>query len=66
METTCTDNMAETIAASAAQLKERIDYHNKLIAAAFGAEDIDDTTNDSGAMDSPALSTNVLYPVFGK
>lgn len=46
METTFTDNMAETIAASAAQLKERIDHHHKLIAAAFGSEDLDDTIND--------------------
>ncbi len=48
METLCIDKMAEVIAASAAQLKEKIDSHNKLIAAAFGVEDIDNTTNDSG------------------
>ncbi len=48
METICTDNMTEAIATSAAQLKQRIDYHNKLIAAAFGAEDIDNTTDDCG------------------
>ena len=46
METVCIDKMAEAIAASAAQLKEKIDSHNKLIAAAFDVEDIDDTTND--------------------
>ncbi len=38
--------MAETIAASAAQLKERMDLHHKLIAAAFGAEDLDNTIID--------------------
>jgi len=48
METLCIDKMAEVIAASAAQLKEKTDSHNKLIAAAFGVEDIDNTTNDSG------------------
>lgn len=48
METLSIDEMAEAIAASAAQLKEKIDSHNKLIAAAFGVEDIDNTTNDSG------------------
>ncbi len=46
METICTDNMTEAIAASAAKLKQRADCHNKLIAAAFGAEDIDDATGD--------------------
>ncbi len=46
METTFTDNMAETIAASAAQLKKRIDHHHKLIVAAFGREDIDNTVKD--------------------
>ena len=48
METLCIDKMAEVIAASAAQLKEKIDSHNKLIATSFGVEDIDNTTNDSG------------------
>ena len=48
METLSIDEMAEAIAASAAQLKEKIDSHNKLIAASFGVEDIDNTTNDSG------------------
>ncbi len=48
METLCIDEMAEVIAASTAQIKEKIDSHNKLIAAAFGVEDIDNTTNDSG------------------
>ena len=38
--------MAETIAASAARLKERVDVHHKLIAAAFGAEDTDDRIKD--------------------
>ncbi len=47
METPCIDKVAEALAASAAQLKEKIDSHNKLIAAAFGVEDIDDTTKDS-------------------
>ncbi len=41
METICRDNMTEAIAASAARLKERVDVHHKLIAAAFGAEDTD-------------------------
>ncbi len=48
METLSIDKMAEALAASAAQLKEKVDSHNKLIAAAFGVEDIDNTTNDSG------------------
>ncbi len=46
METICTDNMAEAIAASAAQLKKRIERHHNLIAAAFGSEDIDDRIKD--------------------
>ena len=59
METLCIDKMAEVIAASAAQLKEKIDSHNKLIAAAFGVEDIDDTTNDSGVQLRQALYETV-------
>ncbi len=47
METICTDNMTEAIAASAAQLKEKADAHNKLIAEAFGIDDGDDTTGGS-------------------
>ena len=47
METVCTDNMTEAIAASAAQLKEKADAHNKLIGEAFGIEDGDDTINAS-------------------
>jgi len=47
METICTDNMTEAIAASAAQLKEKADAHNKLIAEAFGIDDLDDTAGDS-------------------
>ena len=46
METTISDNITEAIAASAAQLKERIEHHHKLIAAAFGSEDIDDRIKD--------------------
>ncbi len=47
METICTDNMTEAIAASAAQLKEKADAHNKLIAEAFGIDDGDDTASGS-------------------
>ncbi len=46
METTFSDNMTEAIAASAAQLKERIEHHHKLIAAAFGSEVLDGTIKD--------------------
>ncbi|GAG41325.1 unnamed protein product, partial [marine sediment metagenome] len=46
METICSDNITETIAASAAKLKERIDHHHKLIAAALGREDLDNTIED--------------------
>ncbi len=45
MKTVSIDKMAEAIAASAAQLKESADAHNKLIAEAFGIADSDDTTN---------------------
>ncbi len=58
METISTDNITETIAASAAKLKERADYHNKLIAAAFGAEEIDNTIE--GSADNGQLR-QVLY-----
>ncbi len=47
METLSIDKMAEELAASAAQLKEKLDSHNKLIAEAFGIDDPDDTTNGS-------------------
>ena len=47
MKTLCIDTMAEVIAASAAQLKEKADSHNKLIAEAFGIEGVDDTASDS-------------------
>ncbi len=42
------DNLTEALAVSASQLKEKIDYHNKLIAAAFGVEDVGNTTSESG------------------
>ncbi len=61
METVCIDKMAEAIAASASQLREKADSHNKLIAEAFGVEDIDDTTNDSANQLCQALyETDVL------
>ncbi len=47
MKTLCIDKMAEAIAASAAQLKEKADSHNKLIAEAFGIDDLDDTADGS-------------------
>ena len=55
METVSIDKMAEAIAASAAQLKEKADSHNKLIAEAFGVEDIDDTTSDTAIQLRQAL-----------
>ncbi len=55
METVSIDKMAEAIAASAAQLKEKADSHNKLIAEAFGIDDSDDTTNGSAAQLRQAL-----------
>ncbi len=48
MKTPDTDNLTEALAVSASQLKEKVDSHNKLIAAAFGVEDIGNTTTESG------------------
>jgi hypothetical protein len=48
MKTPDTDNLTEALAVSASQLKEKVDSHNKLIAAAFGVEDVGNTTTESG------------------
>ncbi len=46
MEMICKDNTIKTITENAAKLMQSIDYHNRLIAAAFGTQEIDITAND--------------------
>ena len=59
MKTPDIDNLAEALVASAAQLREIIDSHNKLLAEALGIEGIGNTTSNSDEQLRQALYETV-------
>jgi UDP-N-acetylglucosamine transferase subunit ALG13 len=59
MKTPDTDNLAEALVLSAAQLREIIDSHNKLLAEALGIEGIGNTTSNSDEQLRQALYETV-------